>query len=271
MYVQQYTLVSTLRFAEILKATRVSSLVQSHVKLNNRHTHTSHMSTRARLLKYDSNKTRTEHTVASKMYVHATRSTATYCPCVYKHCRDTCKTAIEYTSRRQKVKCTYACLLTRCAHQVAAAVRKQSLLQQSQMPRPPLQEQRGAAEPPAGLILYHKASSRTKSRGASFASCCASWRLELGWLGVHKRNPRGGDWGWIQMIQMRGGRARAWQRRVGVERGAGPACSHMDTKAPLESNIVEVLPKNGLVYSEKVNLSEVRPEKHTTATPGASR
>lgn len=35
----------------------------------------------------------------------------------------------------------------------------------------------------------------------------------------------------------------------------------MDTKAPLESNIAELLPKNGLVYSEKVNLSEVRPEK----------
>lgn len=68
------------------------------------------------------------------------------------------------------MKCTHKFLLTGCAHQAAAAARKHTLLQKSQVARPPLQEQRGAAVLPADLISYHQPSSRTK-RSRAAASC----------------------------------------------------------------------------------------------------
>lgn len=53
-------------------------------------------------------------------------------------------------------------------------------------------------------------------------------------------------------------RVGAWEQRERL----GWRAVMMDKKAPSESTgLTEILPKNGLVYSEKANLSEVRKSK----------
>lgn len=118
----------------------------------NKRTDTSHMSTRARFLEESGSQPDTDSALPLR---------AKYTSAYEEHCKvlHVCQQKHSGTAVQCRRRRTHVCV-TGCAHhQAAAAVRKHSLLQQSQRPGPPLQERRGAAVPPVDLIVYHKVSS----------------------------------------------------------------------------------------------------------------